>query len=60
MDFLRRQDEWHAIRAHLDPKVRRDMENERLSVGTRDNVKDGKVYYLVEELDRLEREWELA
>lgn len=60
IDYLQRQNEWHAIRAQLDPKVRRDMENGRRMVVTNDNVKDGKIYYLINELDRLEREWGLV
>lgn len=59
MQFLQTHPEWHAIRPHLDPKVRGHMENGRLVVLTAGNDKDGKLSYLVQELDRLEREWGL-
>lgn len=60
MEYLNLQPEWPAIRAQIDPKVRSDMENGRLAVPTAGELKDGKVYYLLSELDRLEREWDLA
>jgi len=57
--FLSDKAGWHAIRPRLDPKILADLENGRLAVATRGDVKDGKVYYLMQELDRLEREWDL-
>lgn len=58
--FLQYREEWPAIRAHLDAKVRNDLENARLAVSAPEGLKDGKVTYLMNELDRLEREWDLA
>lgn len=60
MEFLQYRNEWPAIRGHLDAKVRRDLENGRLAVSTRGAEKDGKVYYLMDDLARLEKEWDLA
>ena len=61
MEFMQSREEWPAIRAHLGIKVRKDIENGRLLVATGDSsLKDGKVYYLMDELDRLEQEWDLA
>jgi hypothetical protein len=59
IDFLADKAVWHTIRARIDPKVLADIENGRLSVVTKGDTKDGKVYYLGSELDRLEREWGL-
>jgi hypothetical protein len=60
IEFLGRCEEWPGIRAQLDPKVRRDLENGRLLVAPVGNEKDGKVYYLMDEMTRLEKEWDLA
>jgi len=59
VDFLAEHEEWQAIRPRLDAKVVSEMENPRLVVPSRDGKKDGKVIYLQDELDRLEREWGL-
>ena len=58
--FLQYREEWPAIRAQLDPKVRQDLENGRMVVVTHGPEKDGKVYRLMDELARLEREWDLS
>lgn len=57
--FLQTQESWHHIRPKLNPSVVRDIENFRLAVATRGDVKDGKVYYLIREIERLEKEWAL-
>ena len=58
--FLNAHKEWHALRAQFDPNKLHDLESDRILVATRGDVKDGKVYYLQREIDRLEREWGLA
>lgn len=50
---------WSALRGSLNEKVRLDLENGRLVVSSQHGG-DGKVFRLVDELSRLEREWDLV
>ncbi|GGC22969.1 hypothetical protein GCM10011371_08310 [Novosphingobium marinum] len=58
--FLATEEAWLAVRQHLNPEVVKKIENPRLTMSSRGDVRDGKLYLLRDELDRLEREWDLT
>lgn len=51
---------WPAIRAHIAKDVITKIEDSRLIVIADDGLRDGKLGYLIDELDRLERQWDLT
>lgn len=53
-------EEWPAIRAHIDKDILDRIEKERIFVVPADGSSDGKLSLIRSELDRLEREWDLA
>lgn len=58
--FVDYRSEWPAIRSHLQPDVLSAIENGRLAVSSKGGQKDGKIYYLMDDLSRLEKEWGLV
>lgn len=58
--FLASYQGWPAIRAHIAKDVLTKIEDGRTIVIAVDGLRDGKLGYLIDELDRLEREWDLT